>query len=95
MATGLIRQIAKLLVKENNLLVDELLNKKSKLTKHECYVPVVDRLVEKCFSLKVSRFLLKQTIFLKTNKMCNFTQERACIEKLVYFGKLVRKRSQF
>lgn len=35
-----------------NIRPEEILNKRRKLTNHECYKPVVDYIIEKCFSLR-------------------------------------------
>ncbi len=55
-------RVAKLLLKElpsivyhnNGPQVQKILNSRETLTSHECYVPSVNYLSEKCFDLKVS-----------------------------------------
>lgn len=51
-ASGVLRQIVATAVKDQNLDLKELFTSKMKLRNHMCYVPSVDYLIEKCFSLK-------------------------------------------
>lgn len=51
--TNVIHGIAKSIAKKQNLDLKDVLENKKKLTNHECYKPVVDHLIQKCFSLKV------------------------------------------
>lgn len=67
-AQNVIQGIAKSIIKRQNLELNDILENKKKLTNHECYKPVVDHLIQKCFSLKV---LLKK-IKLKLVKKFNF-----------------------
>ena len=46
------KQIVTEAVKGLNLVETDLTEKKMELNNHECYAPVVDKLIEKCFSLK-------------------------------------------
>ncbi|RMZ93887.1 legumain [Brachionus plicatilis] len=51
-AINVIQGIAKLIAKRQNLDLNDVLVNKKKLTNHECYKPVIDHLIQKCFSLK-------------------------------------------
>lgn len=48
-----------------NIALGEILGSRKDLTNHECYVPAVDRVIEKCFSLK-NEFVLR-TLYMLVN----------------------------
>ena len=46
------KKIATQAVKDENVNVKQILKTRLSLVNHECYVPTVERIIEKCFSLK-------------------------------------------
>lgn len=47
-------QIIENAIRGTNMDAKEILTKRQKLTNHECYVPIVDFIIQKCFSLRVN-----------------------------------------
>ncbi|CAF0822541.1 unnamed protein product [Brachionus calyciflorus] len=87
LAINVIKGIARSLVKSQNLDLNSLLNTRKKLTNHECYKPVVDHLINKCFSLKNDHVL--RNLYILVN-LCesgvlaeniNYTIDKLCPSK--------------
>jgi len=54
-AKSVITEIASVAVRGERISVNQIIDKRMQLIDHECYVPIVDRLFEKCFSLEVRK----------------------------------------
>ena len=52
-AKSVITEIAGIAVRGERIQLNHMIETKMKLINHECYVPVVDKLFEKCFDFKV------------------------------------------
>ncbi len=62
-AIATVRQITLNLMKKNNQKTNELFNTKLSLRNHDCYVPVVDKFVEKCINLNNEYVLRNLYVF--------------------------------
>ena len=70
-AKSVINEIASIAITSKRFSLVEMITSKKELINHDCYVPVVDKLFEKCFSLEVIDYIkLLETIhFLTSNRI--------------------------